>query len=200
MIIGLAGKRLSGKDTVANYLVEKHGFEHLFFSKVMKEAVAALFDITVEEVDEFKSDRGGSLDYVTVRLDVGGTFTKEFGWVEFLQRFGTDMGRKVLGEDIWVNYVFVDPVEYYHATQVYEDRKCIIKDVRFENEAQRILDLGGKIIQIIRPNIIDEKNDNHKSEFGLSEEMIEYVIVNDSTIESLYKDVDAVLENIHANS
>jgi hypothetical protein len=193
MIIGLTGKRLSGKDTVANYLVEKHGFQHVYFSKKMKQAVAALFDITEEEVDDFKSDRGGTIPYCTVRLDIGGDFTKEFGWVEFLQRFGTDMGRKVLGEDLWVDLAFGP------GSLKFFEENYVVKDVRFENEGQRILDLGGKIIEL-RRDVIDEENDGHESEFGLPDWMAEYVIANTSTIESLYKDVDAVLENIYANT
>jgi hypothetical protein len=189
VIIGLTGKRLSGKDTVANYLVEKHGFEHLFFSKVMKEAVAALFDIRVEDVDNYKGDRGG-FEEVRVALNYRGIQMKDLGWVSFLQRFGTDMGRKVLGEDIWVDLVN-ESIENFNDNYV-------IKDVRFKNEAEWILLAGGKIIEL-RRDILDKANDNHESENGLPEDMAEYVIANTSTIESLYKDVDAVLENIYAN-
>lgn len=196
MIIGLTGKRLAGKDTVANYLVEKYGYEHVSYGKKMKEAIAALFNITVEEVEDYKDDRSFSvLDRVEVHLEVGGIFTKAFGWVEFLQRFGTEMGRNVLGEDLWLNYCFPDPEQYHHASDLYRDEKLVVKDVRFENEAKRILDLGGKIIEI-RREWIDEKNDAHVSEAGLPSHYSEYVIANTDTIESLYKDVDAILHHI----
>ena len=189
MIIGITGKRLSGKDTVANYMVEHKGYEHLYFSKVMKEAIAALFDIRVQDVDNFKGDRGNFKE-ARIAIKMNDVEIKEFGWVEFLQRFGTDMGRKVLGEDLWLDLVD-EAIEDF-------DQNYIVKDVRFVNEAQWILDQGGKIIEL-RRDVIDYANDNHESENGLPEDMAEYVIANTSTIESLYKDVDAVLANINAN-
>jgi hypothetical protein len=192
MIIGLTGKRLAGKDTVANYLVEQKGFHHIFFSKKMKEAVAALFQIPVEYVDDWKDNRGGSLDRVEVHIDIGGIIKYTYGWVEFLQRFGTEMGREVLDEDLWVDLAF-GPGSLEFFTEDY-----VIKDVRFENEAQRILDYGGKIIEI-RRDMIDEENDSHISENGLPNHMVEYIIANTSTIESLYQDVDAILFNIECN-
>ena len=190
MIIGLTGKRLSGKDTVANYLVEQKGYQHLNFSHKMKEAIAALFDITLEEVDELKGDRDGfSEGTVAIALPSG---TRYFTWVEFLQRFGTDMGRKVLGEDLWVDLAY-QQLEPYPGL-----KNFVIKDVRFKNEAEWILELGGKIIEL-RRDMIDVEHDNHESENGLPDHMAEYVIANTSTIESLYKDVDAVMENILQN-
>ena len=37
MLVGISGKMRSGKDTVANYIIEKYGFEHLKFSKGINE-------------------------------------------------------------------------------------------------------------------------------------------------------------------
>jgi len=170
-------------------MVEHKGYEHLYFSKVMKEAIAALFDIRVQDVDNFKGDRGNFKE-ARIAIKMNDVEIKEFGWVEFLQRFGTDMGRKVLGEDLWLDLVD-EAIEDF-------DQNYIVKDVRFVNEAQWILDQGGKIIEL-RRDVIDYANDNHESENGLPEDMAEYVIANTSTIESLYKDVDAVLANINAN-
>lgn len=197
MIIGLTGKRLSGKDTAGSYLVQRHGFERIANADKLKDGVAALFDITREQVDEFKSDRGGSIPYVTVRLDVGGTFTKEFGWVEFLQRFGTDMGRKVWGRDFWIDLAL--PVQPLYPERTYRGQDIVVTDVRFENEAQRILSLGGVIIKLDR-GVQDKLNDAHESEDGLPEDMIDYTIVNDRTKIELFKDLDEVLEDIRANS
>jgi dephospho-CoA kinase len=42
LIVGLVGERLAGKDTVANYLVEKYGALHLKYSTVMDEVLDVL--------------------------------------------------------------------------------------------------------------------------------------------------------------
>jgi hypothetical protein len=197
MIIGLTGKKECGKDTVGRHLVHKHGFERVSFAYKLKQAVAALFDLEgVDDVDELKNNYGNSLDLVEVHLDIvshpqKGHYTKSFTWREFLQRFGTEMGRNTFGKDFWVDQAL--PMAY---GMEFSDKNIVVTDVRFENEALRIVDLGGRIIEIRRPT---EHIDPHESEAGLPADMAEYVISNDSTLESLYKDVDAVLENIYAN-
>ena len=47
IIVGLSGKAGSGKDTVANYLVEKHNFTKLAFAGVLKEGMKILFDLSI---------------------------------------------------------------------------------------------------------------------------------------------------------
>ncbi|MDR1926813.1 MAG: AAA family ATPase [Endomicrobium sp.] len=37
MIIGLTGSCCSGKDTIANYICEKHGYKHFSLSDVIRE-------------------------------------------------------------------------------------------------------------------------------------------------------------------
>ena len=43
MLIGLVGLIGSGKDTVADRLVQKHGFQRDSFAKSLKDAVASIF-------------------------------------------------------------------------------------------------------------------------------------------------------------
>lgn len=204
MIIGLTGKRLSGKDTAGAYLVDRHGFTRIGNADKMKDGVAALFGITREQVDEFKRIGDDGLPTVTVDLQIETTMTQyTFTWVEFLQRFGTEMGRKVWGWDFWVDMALPNRQGHRDEDGVwnsYYNTDIVVTDVRFENEAQRILDLGGTIVELQRPSAVDKSHDDHESEAGLSPDLVEYVIENNSTLESLYQDLDAVLENIHANT
>jgi hypothetical protein len=56
MIIGLAGEKGCGKDTVAAYLVKNYEFERRAFADPLKRSVAALLGIPFHEVDKFKND------------------------------------------------------------------------------------------------------------------------------------------------
>jgi len=57
-----------------------------------------------------------------------------------LQRLGTEAGRDILGENVWVNAVF----------ETFTGEKLAISDVRFPNEAEEIRNRGGAIVRIVR--------------------------------------------------
>jgi hypothetical protein len=163
MIIGLTGKKGSGKDTAAKYLVDNYGYERKGFADSLKKSVAALFDIPFEKVDEYKIDMG-KLPRVEVILDVAKpdqtTVQYSMSWREFLQRYGTESHREIFGYDFWVNQVLPVPDHY---VDYIKNQKLVISDVRFDNEAARVRQYGGKIIEIVRPSLADVK-DSHVSE------------------------------------
>ena len=92
---------------------------------------------------------------------------------EFIQNLGHG-ARLTFGDDFWVdqvlpkpgiNYIFKDKVVWradaalramYPNTDV-----LVLSDLRYENEAQRVLDLGGVIWQVSRPGFF---SDGHESE------------------------------------
>lgn len=105
-----------------------------------------------------------------------------------LQYIGTDLFRKQLHTNTWVNATMVD----YKPQKMseYNPSKWIISDVRFPNEVLAIKERGGIIIKLERDNI---PISNHLSETALDNyENFNYVISNNGTIEEL-KDA---LENI----
>lgn len=96
-----------------------------------------------------------------------------------LQTYGTEMGRDVYGENIWV-----DAMIYW--IQTYYDRgvkRFIITDVRFENEMQFIKKCGGYNILVEAPSrsTISPDNAMHVSENSLNNNYIDYRINNDRT-------------------
>lgn len=58
MIIGLVGEKLSGKDTVAKYLIEKYGADHIRYSDTLDE-ILNLLDLPISRRNEI--DLGLSL-------------------------------------------------------------------------------------------------------------------------------------------
>jgi len=59
MIIGFAGKKRSGKDTIANYLVNKYNFRRYAFGGPVKEVCRILFGFDDEQL---YGDRKEELD------------------------------------------------------------------------------------------------------------------------------------------
>lgn len=156
----------SGKDTVANYIIEKYGFEHLKFSKGINE---------VYNKYNYIEDNG-----VKNR--------------QALQDIGQYM-RKSLGQNVWVNYTLKD----------YDPNKnTVISDVRQDNEFIALKERGALIILVTTsPNVQRERliqlgespdeHMNHETEH-IPESLADTVIVNDSTLEELYKKIDEILE------
>ena len=141
MIIGICGFIGSGKDTIADYLVNFHGFRRESFANSLKDAVAQVFgwDRTMlegrtkqarewrEQVDPWWSKRL-KMPHLTPR------------WV--LQHIGTDVMRDHFHKNIWVHSLMKklnDPAKNY-----------VISDVRFRNEVDVILSQHGEIWEVQR--------------------------------------------------
>lgn len=182
MIIGLAGEKGSGKDTVAAYLVKQYQFERRAFADPLKKSVAALLDIPFFQIDKFKND---DTVKVSVHHDEDGYLRniKSQTFREFLQKFGTESHRDVFGVDFWVDQTL--PKDgYYHG------RKIVITDCRFDNEVERIRHLGGKIVRIHRRGI-EPGIDSHQSErFDF---IADYDIFNDDTLDDLWTATEEIL-------
>lgn len=170
-LIGFTGCKGVGKDTAGQFLVHE-GFKQIGFADKLKEAVANLFDIDLENVDKWK-DKKEDVE-IWVAHDF---FPNEqpsthviLSWREFLQRFGTEMGRETFGWDFWVNLALPD----------FPLVDTVITDVRFDNEAGRIMRFGGSVYEITRPG---HESDGHVSEEGIDRDLIMGTIHNDGDMD-----------------
>lgn len=207
MIIGFCGLKGAGKDTAADYLVKNYDFEKVSFAAPMKRAVAALFDIPLHEIENFKNADnvhvavgyknqptavfypGGKqpveLDAVSGHPSNMWSPISEFTFRQMLQRFGTEMGRENFGREFWIDLTL--PVG-----SSYTGRKIVVSDVRFPNECDRIHELGGHVAFVDRPGLIA---DDHPSE-DIENLDVDYVLYNNSTIEHLYDYIEDLLVSI----
>ena len=55
-IIGICGKKQSGKDTIAQYTTQKYGFEHRKITTPLKEMCAFLFDLNESQLEGSKKE------------------------------------------------------------------------------------------------------------------------------------------------
>ena len=109
-----------------------------------------------------------------------------------LQLIGTDLFRKQLHPNTWVNASFAN----------YLNNAWIFTDVRFPNEADSIKEIGGILIRVNRPcsvcgglgyHKLDCRPSEHQSETALDDYEFDYVIENDSNVEELIKQVKKIL-------
>jgi hypothetical protein len=177
-ILGITGRKRSGKDTFAARLISHHGFTRVAFADPLK-AVARDLDPMVEIP---------SYDAVHIRLsevlgpDVNWETAKELPEVRrLLQALGVAV-RKHVGEDAWVAAAIT-------ATDAIPG-PVVITDVRFPNEAECVWQEGGWIARILRPSL--PADDLHISETALDSLTPDYAISNGGTVEQLHTYADKI--------
>lgn len=184
MLIGLHGQKQSGKDTLCGFLLEWYeslGYaaeRRSFAAKLKVSAAQALgLNYTVEEAEEWADAFKvyGEIRHGALGHTESGVITGR----EYLQNYGTQAHREVFGTDFWID-MCVPP----HPEELPENTLIVITDIRFPNEAQRVRDLGGEVWRVIRPSNENE-NDSHVSEVPLPDDLIDYVVINDGTLEEL---------------
>ena len=193
MIIGVCGFIGSGKDTIADYLTNFHGFRRESFANSLKDAVAQVFgwDRTMlegrtkqarewrEQVDPWWSNRLGYS--ITPR------------WV--LQFWGTEVCRKAFHDDIWIASL---ENKLRNSTD-----DVVISDCRFPNEIKSIKDAGGIVVRVHRgpepewyyAAISVNKGDRGNMNWALSRAKIEELGIHASETAWVGTKFDAVLDN-----
>jgi len=177
-MIGLSGWARNGKDTVAEHLIANYGYEQVSFAAPMKEALYRLNPkITINDVPNLPVKLGVDL----------------YGWDELkthgpeirglLQRFGTEVGREMFGEDFWVDAAI---------NSIPDGSKVVVSDVRYPNEAEAVKKLGGQVWRVVRPGY-GAAND-HASEHALNDYNFDEVLENSGSVQALYELVDSKLK------
>lgn len=173
MIIGVSGYARSGKDTVADHLVDQYNFSRVSFAAPMKKAMYILNPIV-------SSDSIGNFRYKDL-VDVYGLDKAKENTPEIrrlLQIFGTEVGRSMFGENFWVDLALKNA----------GSENIVVTDVRFKNEADRIKSMGGQIWRVNRTSV--KPVTGHISEIDLDDYNFDYVMQNDYSIEKMYKKID----------
>ena len=141
MIIGICGLIGSGKGTVADFLVEQRGFTKISFADKLKDGVASVFGWDREMLE---GNTGESRNW---REKVDPYWSTELGKPVtprlVLQLFGTDCMRNGFYDGIWVSLV-------KQQLLAHPETDFVIPDVRFENEAEMIRSIGGKLWRVKR--------------------------------------------------
>jgi len=203
MIIGVCGFIGSGKDTIADYLVNFHEFRRESFASTLKDAVSAVFgwDRTMLEgrTKEAREWREQVDPWWAARLDMP-TLTPR--WV--LQYWGTEVCRKAFHDDIWI-------ASLENKLRNSKDH-VVISDCRFPNEISSIKNAGGQIVWVQRGELPDwydiaidaNRGSNvalnelkrlkiHASETAWVGTTFDAIIDNNSTIDDLYQQAQTLV-------
>ena len=226
MIIGISGKMGSGKDTLADMILElDRDFEKKAFAFKLKQIASILTGIPIRDFSdqEFKKTNMPTEwwdaidDPISVR--------------EFLQYLGTDAVREGIHEQAWVNALFADymvvwndpdpiPGNDYRVTfqkklseelslihygggseaEVFNTElvqpKWIITDMRFPNEAEAVRKRGGFLVRINK-DIEGRINSDHDSETALDDYPYwDLVIENNGSLGDLHKQAQDIINRM----
>lgn len=179
MIIGITGHKYNGKDTIGEYLT-KYSYICLSFAEPIKVICKILFGFSVNQLFGNEKELIDPYWNITPR--------------RAMQYIGTDLLRDQLGklvpigQDIWIE------VLRKKIKDLGPKALIVITDVRFDNEVKFIKQMGGIIWRVTRP--ILEISDNHESEKSIDNLPVDHEILNDSSLEDLYKKVDLLLDTI----
>lgn len=212
-LIGLGGKLRAGKDAVGDYLEATHGYVKLGMSDALNEALLKLNPI----IPTGKYWESGYEHYMTYQ-----DYHAAHGYVEakknpevrrLLQVLGTEVGREMISEDVWVSIAEKKIREHWA-----EGKQVVITAMRFPNEIEMLNRLGGLSLWIDRPDELRSEGlesslgtpitpvgfkerteanrgiSEHASENSVNADMFYQTIVNDSSLDELYQKIETAID------
>lgn len=178
MLIGLCGPAGAGKNTVAELLIDSDrcSFHQLAFAEPLYECISVITGISP-----------AGLQKRSVKETV-------IPWIgksprQMLQSLGTEWGREMIHPEIWIRITMERATPHLAV-----GRSVVVTDVRFDNEAQAIIDAGGEVWKVARPGwrCLDAGTSGHQSEAGVSEHLIARTIDNSGSLDDLRRQLSAV--------
>lgn len=164
-VVALTGLAGAGKSTLADHLIKTHGYTRVKFAGPLK---SMLYAIGLSE-----SQIEGDLKETPAALLQGKTPRYA------MQTIGTEWGRAFMGPGFWTG------LWHSIASDVLDNGgRVVTDDVRFDNEADMVRDMGGVVFEVKGRGGIPG---GHVSEAGVDADV---VISNVGTIAELLASVD----------
>lgn len=181
ILIGLTGAAGVGKDTVADYLVTRHGFEKKSFAAPLKHIM--LQQDPIIGMDLYFPGQPVHLSEAIKRYGEDGVKQVYPLYRRYLQRLGTE-GIREIDPEFWIKAAFK-----HLDTQ---EGRYVFTDVRFPNEADSIGGSRGSLWQIEGPRR-RMGTAAHSSEDWAGRLGEDYLIMNNGSMDKLYAEVDYAL-------
>lgn len=188
MIIGVCGFIGSGKDTIADYLVNFHEFRRESFANTLKDAVSSVFGwdrmLLEGRTKEAREWREQVDPWWANRLDMPNLTPRLM-----LQLWGTEVCRKGFHDDIWIASL---------ENKLRNSRdNIVISDCRFPNEIASIRNAGGQIVWVQRGKLPDWHQTAVEANQGsnVARNQLKMMKIHASETSWVGTDFDAVLDN-----
>lgn len=162
-VIGIAGKARSGKDTLAQILLQLGVARYRYsFAGPIRAMLKAGLGIDMDDPDwANRKERSVAHLGVTPR--------------RLMQTLGTEWGRETIHRDIWVKEAQLHFME--------NGAGMVVTDVRFENEAEWIRLIGGLVVHIERSSA--PPVEAHASEGGVTVSSGDAIVFNHGSRDEL---------------
>lgn len=194
ILIALTGAARAGKDSVADRLVERHGFTKISFAAPLKQALRA-----TDPILGFHPYRKGEFVRLSEALAnesedvIKQTFPE---YRRLLEKLGTE-GIRAIDDNFWVNAAL-------NKTVGTGDR-FVFPDARFENEVDAVRYdaeiTEGAIAEawhIVRPSLVGPVGEVHASAALHGNLGEDREVVNDGTLDQLHERVDELIAELEA--
>lgn len=164
-LLGFAGPAGSGKDTCAQFFVQRGWKKDSFAAPMYKGLEAMGFGWP-----ETQAEKEAIIEGIGV------------SWRHAAQTLGTEWGRNLIHPDLWTELARnrIKEETYLHVPST----RFVFADVRFENEAAMIREMGGIVVHILGRRL-GTGNDNHISEQTLLWDKTDFPLWNQDGVEEL---------------
>jgi len=188
ILIALTGAARSGKDSVADRLVERHGFTKISFAAPLKRALRA-----TDPILGFHPYRKGELVRLSEALANESENVIKQAFPEYrrlLEKLGTE-GIRALDDTFWVRAA---------VTQVRHGGRYVFPDARFQNEVDCVINTGrnhhladAEAWHIVRPSLVGPVGEVHASAALHGNLGEDREVLNDGTLDQLHGRVDELI-------
>ena len=197
MIIGICGLIGSGKDSVADILVQEKNFKKISFADKLKDGVATVFgwdrSMLEGKTSNSRNWREEKDDFWSAELG------KDISPRLVLQLFGTECMRQGFYDGVWVSLVKKHIIDN-------PKQNFVIHDVRFPNEANMIKSIHGEVWRMRRgpdpvwfrmyQDLGIEPTEVHESEWAWANTNFNKILDNNGTLLELRSQVKGHLASI----
>jgi len=173
ILIGFCGLPGAGKSTAAMHLASKHGFVWSNIGDPMKAMMRAFFELQGLDEEEIRRRLWGDLKQEPDPLLDGKTPTFA---LQTLGKEWRDLFSPTFWVDRWVDRISKLP-------------RVVCDGMRYPDEMPVFRRLGGKLIRIVRPGVVERTG--HPAERQALP--FDYSIMNDGTVDDLVRAVEGVV-------